>query len=123
MSLEVIYDEDSVKARLKLIGKLDTDTAPELAPIIQDIGAAPPAVLVMDLEDLNYISSAGLRCVFQLKKLLKPHGGQLVISHPSPQVKKVFDIVKAVPVQSVFSSTAELDAYLDKMQRSVGQDD
>ncbi|KAA9132633.1 STAS domain-containing protein [Marinihelvus fidelis] len=123
MSLEVIYDDGPVKATLKLIGKLDTDSAPQLTPVIGDIASAPPSVLVMDLQDLNYISSAGLRCVFQLKKALKPHGGQLVISHPSPQVKKVFDIVKAVPVQSVFSSTAELDAYLDKMQRSVGQDD
>jgi len=37
----------------------------------------------------------------------------------------VFDIVKAVPVTDVFRSTAELDAYLDKMQKKVlaGDDD
>jgi len=38
-------------------------------------------------------------------------------------VKKVFEIVKAVPVQSVFASTAELDDYLDKMQRQVSDQD
>ena len=52
-------------------------------------------------------------------------GGQTLLIHPQPQVRKVFDIVKAVPVNEVFSSTQELDAYLDKMQRKVveGDDD
>jgi len=34
-------------------------------------------------------------------------------------VKKVFDIVKAVPVKEVFASVAELDNYLDHIQRTV----
>jgi sigma-B regulation protein RsbU (phosphoserine phosphatase) len=34
-------------------------------------------------------------------------------------VRKVFDIVKAVPVNEVFASTEELDDYLDRMQRQV----
>jgi hypothetical protein len=47
---------------------------------------------------------------------------RFVISQPSPQVRKVFDIVKAVPLNSIFSSTAELDEYLDHMQRKVSED-
>jgi hypothetical protein len=34
-------------------------------------------------------------------------------------VQKVFDIVKAVDVKSVFRDVAELDDYLDAMQRRV----
>ena len=40
-----------------------------------------------------------------------------------PQIRKVFDIVKAVPVSDVFASVAELDAYLDTMQRKVLEGD
>ncbi len=122
MPLIIEQDNDGTTARLNLVGELDTDTAPQLRPVIEGLAGQPPSVLVLRLKDLDYISSAGLRCVFQMKKLMKEHGGRFVVSEPSPQVRKVFDIVKAVPVQSVFSSEAELDAYLDKMQRQVGSD-
>jgi hypothetical protein len=34
-------------------------------------------------------------------------------------VKKVLDIVKAIPPGGLFKSVAELDQYLDEMQRQV----
>ena len=37
--------------------------------------------------------------------------------NPQPAVLKVFEIVKALPNDQVFASQAELDAYLDRMQR------
>lgn len=122
MPLTIEQDEQGTTTRLHLVGELDTDTAPALRPVIEALQAHPPTVLVLQLKDLDYISSAGLRCVFQMKKLMKETGGRFAVSEPSPQVQKVFDIVKAVPVQSVFSSAAELDAYLDKMQRQVSGD-
>ncbi len=123
MSLTIEQQNDGSTTRLHLVGELDTGTAPKLRPVIEELQAKPPLVLVLQLRDLDYISSAGLRCVFQMKKLMKESGGRFVVSEPSPQVKKVFDIVKAVPIQSVFSSAAELDAYLDKMQRQVSDGD
>ena len=114
--------EESRGTVLKLSGQLDTDTAPELSSTISGFQHNPPEVLILDLANLDYISSAGLRCVFQLKKLMQNTGGRFVIREPSPQVQKVFDIVKAVPVKSVFSSAEELDAYLDAMQKKVSDD-
>ena len=116
-----LYDEPRGKV-LKLGGQLDTDTAPELTPTISGLRQGTPDVLILDLAGLTYISSAGLRCVFQLKKLMQSSGGRFVIREPSPQVQKVFDIVKAVPVKSVFSSAEELDAYLDAMQKKVADE-
>ena len=37
-----------------------------------------------------------------------------------PQVKKIFEIINALPSMDVFASVAELDAYLDAMQRPQG---
>ncbi len=121
MSLTIEHSRDGVSQLVHLAGELDTTTAPLLTPVIEALKANPPEVLVLDLKGLDYISSAGLRCVFQMKKLMTARGGQFIVSQPSTQVRKVFDIVKAVPVDSVFSSTQELDAYLDKMQRQVGK--
>lgn len=122
MTLDTQLIEEPKGTVLKLIGQLDSVTAPLLSPLIAQLQNAPPKVLILELQDLNYISSAGLRCVFQLKKLMKNENRRFVISQPSPQVRKVFDIVKAVPLNSIFSSAAELDEYLDHMQRKVSED-
>ncbi|MEM1411855.1 MAG: STAS domain-containing protein [Pseudomonadota bacterium] len=123
MSLTIDRCDQVGKTTIELGGELDTTTAPLMRPVIEQLAGSPPLMLVLDLHQLDYISSAGLRCIFQLKKIMKTTDGELVISRPSEQVRKVFEIVKAVPIQSVFSSTEELDAYLDRMQRKVGHHD
>jgi anti-anti-sigma regulatory factor len=46
-------------------------------------------------------------------------GGRVAIINPQPAVKRVFEIVKALPSEQVFASEAEFDAYLDAMQRAA----
>jgi len=75
--------------------------------------------LVFDLGKLEYLSSAGVRCFVRARKILEPVGGKIAIVNPQPAVQKVLDIVKAIPAGGVFKSVAELDAYLDEMQRKV----
>ena len=84
-----------------------------------------PAVttLVFDFARLDYISSAGIRSVFKARKALAARAGKVLVVNLQPQIRKVFDIVKAVPVSDVFASVAELDAYLDAMQRKVLEGD
>jgi len=36
-----------------------------------------------------------------------------------PQIRKVFDIINALPFLNVFSSIKEIDDYLDKMKRKI----
>jgi hypothetical protein len=36
-----------------------------------------------------------------------------------PQIKKVFDILNALPTMQVFASIEEMDRYLDAMQKST----
>ena len=36
-----------------------------------------------------------------------------------PQIRKVFDIVSALPTMQVFKNIEELDEYLDVMQKKV----
>ena len=74
---------------------------------------------MLDLADLEYISSAGIRSIFKARKALATRHGKVLVAHPQPQIRKVFDMVKAVPLSDVFASTEELDAYLSTMQRKV----
>jgi anti-anti-sigma factor len=86
----------------------------DITPMVDNGGT-----LIVDLSALDYISSAGLRSLAQLRKQMHDRAGRVLLLNPQPQVKKVFDIVKAVPVAEVFASVAELDQYLDHMQRKI----
>ena len=106
-------------------GRLDAMTFGELdeamlalLPRLDDGGT-----VVVDLAGLEYVSSAGLRSFARIRKSMRARNGHTLLLNPQPQVRKVFDIVKAVPVNEVFTSTQELDAYLDRMQRQITEGD
>jgi anti-sigma B factor antagonist len=106
-------------------GRLDAMTYNELdeamlalLPQVREGGT-----VVVDLAGLEYVSSAGLRSFARIRKTMRARGGHTLLLNPQPQVRKVFDIVKAVPVSEVFTSTQELDAYLDRMQRQITEGD
>ena len=104
---------------LALVGRLDTETAPSLDAEVEHVLATQVKVIVFDLSGVNYISSAGLGALFRAQKAMKARSGEALLVNPQPQVQKVFDIVKAVDVKAVFRDLAELDEYLDEMQRRV----
>lgn len=112
---------DRRSQRVALGGKLDTHTFAQFDAELEPVLDGPIDTLVLDLGNLAYISSAGIRSVFKARKTLAERGGRVLIANPQPQIKKVFDIVKAVPLSEIFSSVAEADAYLDTMQRKVLQ--
>jgi anti-anti-sigma factor len=120
MSLTIAL-EDNATPTLSLSGRLDTHTAPELDRALNSLFAEHGKIsrLVFDLRELAYLSSAGIRCFVRARKTIEPGGGKVALVNPQPSVRKVLDIVKAMPVGGIFSSTAELDAYLDDMQKKV----
>ena len=75
-----------------------------------------PPVLIFDLSDLEFISSAGLRLLFKAKKRAQQWKGEMIMVKPQPQIKKVFDVIKALPDTPVFASFDEMDRYLKLVQ-------
>lgn len=77
-------------AVLKIIGRLDTTTAPELETTI-DSCAAGINELVLDCSALEYVSSAGLRVILKAQKLMNAQGDMKLI-HVNETIMEVFDI-------------------------------
>lgn len=118
MSLDVQTVENNDNAlRLKLNGSLDSETYPVLEKQLDELMNEQTQLVALDLEHLDFISSAGLRVIFATLKKLKARSGKLAVSNMQPGVKKVFEIVKAMPDLSVFASVAELDDYLAGFQK------
>jgi anti-anti-sigma factor len=120
MSLNVrTEDTRAFTKTIHLEGRLDNQTAASFDQELDAVLESPLKVLVLDLSKLEYLSSAGIRSMFRAQKNMKARSGQALIVNPQPAVKKVFDIVKAVDLSSVFANVKELDDYLDKMQHRM----
>ena len=75
-------------AVLKVDGRLDTQTSPELLSAIEGLGDTVTS-LRLDFAGLEFISSAGLRVVIiALKKM----NGSLVIKNASARITSIFSI-------------------------------
>ncbi|MEI8354740.1 MAG: STAS domain-containing protein [Deltaproteobacteria bacterium] len=75
-----------------ITGRLDAVTAPEYEKRLNELIAAEELCFVLDFEQLDYISSAGLRALLAAAKRLKGKGGQLRFANVRGTVKEVFDI-------------------------------
>ena len=68
--------------------------------------------IVMDLAEVEYISSAGLRCFMLAEKQAKAQGGMIVIADMQPVVKEIFEISRFTLVFETFSTVRESLARL-----------
>ena len=105
---------------LALDGQLDAVGAPELEKRVNSTLDLDIKTLILDLTDLSFISSAGLRVFAKTQKSMNQRDGRVLFVNLQPQVRKVFNIVKAVRLSDIFVSYAELDEYLEAMQREGG---
>ncbi len=100
-------------------GSLDTNTYAILEKAVDRILESVPDVVVFDMEKLGYISSAGIRVILKTNRVVKSSGGAVHLMHLQPQIRKVFEIIQALPSLTVFASLREMDHYLDAMQSRV----
>jgi len=69
MSLQISSSLQGATARLVLSGELDGNSAPELRKVVEDAMMAVPEQLVLEVEQLTYMASAGLRIlIFAMQK-------------------------------------------------------
>ncbi len=78
------------KLTLELDGVLDTNTAPELEKVIKE-SLRGVTKLIIDLSDLTYISSAGLRVLLYAHKTMMK-SGEMVITNADDTIMEVFKL-------------------------------
>lgn len=82
---------DPATAVLFLSGRLDTNNAPLFEQKIRQWGDEI-TVLILDLTDLEYISSMGLRIFLQTKKESNEKNRKLIIKNMQNSIREVFEI-------------------------------
>lgn len=73
-------------------GRLDAVTAPDYERKIREMIDSGNTYFVVDFEKLDYISSAGLRALLLMAKLLKEKDGRVCFANVKGNVQSVFDM-------------------------------
>ena len=79
------------EGELLLEGRLDSVTAPEAEVVFHQVAERFDKI-VLNLAQLEYISSAGLRTLKRLHMAMKKKGGSLVLTNVRKMVMEVFEM-------------------------------
>ncbi|NCC50596.1 MAG: anti-sigma factor antagonist [Spartobacteria bacterium] len=117
MALNIVFEErDTGTVLAALSGRLDSNTYLQCQEALEPYLNDYTRVLMLDLKNLEFISSAGLRVVLAARKALKGHGGKVLMVHMQPQIEKVFEVADILPKTDIFESMESADAFLSAVQ-------
>ncbi|MBR1637890.1 MAG: STAS domain-containing protein [Treponema sp.] len=88
--MDITVNKSQGVVELFVSGRLDTTTAPQLETKVKEI-AKEKVTLYMNLQNVDYISSAGLRIVLLGQKMMMASGGKMILRSPSEFCKQVFE--------------------------------
>jgi anti-anti-sigma factor len=105
--MEIITKKEKGAVVVLLKGKLDAGSSPELEKEIDRLLTEGEKHLILDLAELGYISSAGLRIILSGSKKLKNKEGSLYVSSLGSMVREVFEVSGFSSIIPIFASTDE----------------
>jgi anti-sigma B factor antagonist len=113
MTLEVNTDSKSPGVFVVApIGSIDGTDQGVLQKKIDSVLKENPDTIIFDMEHVAYINSMGIRVLVKTKKTQAQRGGKIAFINLQPQIKKVFEILNAMPAFKVFANIQEFDDYL-----------
>ena len=97
--MTIIKTKEENKLTFALEGRLDTTTAPQLeTELMSYIDGVTE--LIMDLEKLDYVSSAGLRVLLAAQKTMNKQG-TMTIKNVKPEILEIFDVTGFVDILNI----------------------
>ena len=88
--MNIIKKQNNTTLTIALEGRMDITTAPDLEQVVKN-SLDGVTELIMDLEKLTYISSAGLRVLLGAQKKMQKIGSMKVVN-VCPEVMEVFEM-------------------------------
>jgi anti-sigma B factor antagonist len=83
-------------------GRLDQGLTPQLDKTLQSVLAEEQSRIVVDLSEVNYINSGGLRCLVAAWRKARQQGGDLVLAGLNQRLNEIFAIVGFNKVFQIF---------------------
>jgi len=89
--MEIIIT-DGVQTTITVKGRLDTVNASRFETSIAPVIAGDSIDVIIDCNELDYISSSGLRQFLTLQKTANARQGKLTLKGMKPEIKEIFDM-------------------------------
>jgi stage II sporulation protein AA (anti-sigma F factor antagonist) len=100
-SLALEHDREGQTPVLRLRGELDRLTDADVDRTLRELAAETTSSLVLDLRDLEFIDSAGLRSLSRANTLLAASGRTLVVRAPTPAVRRLLELVGLLDILTI----------------------
>ncbi len=97
---------------LAIAGRLDAVSAIEADKEFAKVLDAGNDRMVIDLSQLDYISSAGLRVLLVVAKRIQQKGGKVVLCALVPNVKEVFEISGFSSIFKIFDNDEDAKIFI-----------
>lgn len=110
--MEIFQEKIDDVMVLRLIGRLDTISSKTLGETLRQLIQQKEHKLIIDLSELIFISSSGLRILLTTAKQLNHQKGKLALCGLQKKVKEVFDIAGFSMLFKLFSSTEEAHSQI-----------
>jgi anti-sigma B factor antagonist len=105
--MEINKRESGAVKSVVLNGNLDTNTAPDAEDHLTSLMEEGSSKILINLENLDYISSAGLRVFLATAKQLKSTSGELRLCHLNETVQEIFDMSGFSTILNVSKTESE----------------
>ncbi|MGH7836139.1 MAG: STAS domain-containing protein [Candidatus Binatia bacterium] len=105
--MEITEDRNAGVVILALSGKLDATTAKTFEDRILAVIDSGERRLAVDLSQLDYVSSAGLRVFLLAGKRLRSTDGKIALCALKDPIRQVFDLAGFSSILSIYASREE----------------
>jgi anti-sigma B factor antagonist len=106
-NLSIVTDNTKDIAVMNIKGRVDSDTSPELDSALENLLNSEKNKIVLNLETVDYLSSAGLRALVNALKKAQESGGDLRLAAVSEQIEVIFRTVGMLQMFKMFPSEEE----------------
>lgn len=103
-----IKELGDAKAVSYLSGRLDVAVSGEIEEqLLEAIESKGIKHLILNMHNVDYMSSSGFRVAIALLRRLKDEGGSLRICNLRPAVRRIFDVIELTSLFEIFDSEEE----------------
>jgi anti-anti-sigma factor len=108
--LELTTETEGTTVRLALTGELDISGAPRVEQELERIEREAPATIVLDLRDLAFMDSTGLRVILAADGRAREQSRRLVIVRGSDTVQRIIEMTRLDERLEIVADPAAVEA-------------
>lgn len=98
--MDIIKTKDNDTLTISIRGHLDTTTSPQLEAELERSLTEDVTKLIFDFEELEYMSSAGIRVIMASEDIMSSRGG-MKLNHVNEEIMDIFEMTGLIDILDI----------------------